>query len=52
MFNEFKPESVQSFELGYKGLVASDRFLIDAYGYVGQYTNFIVRSADFSNHTY
>ena len=42
-FNEFKPESVQSIELGYKGLVASDRLLIDAYGYVGQYTNFIVR---------
>jgi outer membrane receptor protein involved in Fe transport len=25
--------------------VANDRLLIDAYGYVGQYTNFIVRSA-------
>jgi len=45
VFNEFKPESVQSFELGYKGLVANDRLLIDAFGYIGQYTNFIVRSA-------
>jgi len=44
-FQEFKPESVQSLELGYKGLVARDRLLIDAYGYIGQYTNFIVRSA-------
>ena len=42
-FQDFKPESVQSFELGYKGLLANDRLLIDAYGYVGQYTNFIVR---------
>jgi len=44
-FAEFKPESVQSFELGYKGLVADDRLLIDAYGYIGEYTNFIVRTA-------
>ncbi len=42
-FNEFKPESVQSIELGYKGLVAQDRLLIDIYGYLGEYTNFIVR---------
>lgn len=44
-FNEFKPESVQSFELGYKGLVAQGKLLIDAYGYIGEYTNFIVRTA-------
>ncbi len=44
-FNEFKPESVQSIELGYKGLLANDRLLVDAYGYIGQYTNFIVRRA-------
>ncbi|HLO79765.1 MAG TPA: TonB-dependent receptor, partial [Chitinophagaceae bacterium] len=44
-FNEFKPESVQSIELGYKGLVANDRLLIDVYGYIGEYTNFIVRRA-------
>jgi len=44
-FQQFKPESVQSIEVGYKGLVARDRLLIDVYGYVGQYTNFIVRRA-------
>jgi outer membrane receptor for ferrienterochelin and colicin len=44
-FNEFKPESVQSIELGYKGLVANDKLLIDVYGYLGEYTNFIVRRA-------
>lgn len=44
-FEKFKPESVQSIELGYKGLLSNDRLLIDAYGYVGQYTNFIVRRA-------
>lgn len=44
-FNPFKPETVNSFELGYKGLVAGDKLFIDAYGYVGEYTNFIVRTA-------
>jgi outer membrane receptor for ferric coprogen and ferric-rhodotorulic acid len=40
---EFKPESVSSFELGYKGLLAGDRLLVDVYGYYGQYQNFITR---------
>ncbi len=44
-FNEFKPESVQSFELGYKALLAKGRLLLDVYGYLGEYTNFIVRKA-------
>jgi outer membrane receptor protein involved in Fe transport len=42
-FNEFKPESVTSYELGYKGLHANKKLLIDLYGYYGQYQNFIVR---------
>jgi outer membrane receptor protein involved in Fe transport len=42
-FNKFKPESVQTIELGYKGLVAADKLLIDVYGYLGEYPNFIVR---------
>jgi outer membrane receptor protein involved in Fe transport len=41
---EFKPETVTSFELGYKGLLAQGRLLIDVYGYYGQYQNFITRS--------
>ncbi len=39
-FKEFKPETVASWELGYKGIVASNLF-IDVYGFYAQYTNFI-----------
>ncbi len=35
-----RPESVQSFELGYKGLI-NDKLLIDAYGYYNTYSDFI-----------
>ncbi|MEJ7913746.1 MAG: TonB-dependent receptor, partial [Chitinophagaceae bacterium] len=42
-FDVLKPESVRSYELGYKGLVANNRLLIDVYGYRGSYTDFIVR---------
>lgn len=37
-----KPESVTSFELGYKTVVKS-KLLFDVYGYVGTYQNFISR---------
>jgi outer membrane receptor protein involved in Fe transport len=40
-FNEFKPESVTSYEVGYRGLMADKKLLIDAYGYYGQYKDFI-----------
>lgn len=40
---DVKPETVQSFEVGYRGLNLGGKFLIDAYGYYGQYTDFIVR---------
>lgn len=43
-FKEFKPESVSTFELGYKGLLMNDKLLIDAYGYYGQYKDFITRT--------
>ena len=39
-FPEFKPESMTSFEVGYKGLVAK-KLLIDFYYYFGKYDNFI-----------
>jgi len=39
-FPEFKPESMRSFEVGYKGLVAK-KLLIDFYYYFGKYENFI-----------
>lgn len=41
---EFKPESVSTFELGYKGLLSQGKLLFDVYGYYGQYQNFITRS--------
>lgn len=40
---EFKPESVSSFEAGYKGLLLQGKLLVDVYGYYGQYQNFITR---------
>ncbi len=41
-FTPVKPESVTSFELGYKTLIKS-KLLVDVYGYVGSYQNFISR---------
>ncbi len=40
---EFKPETVKSFETGYKGLLFEGKLLVDVYGYFGQYTDFIYR---------
>ena len=42
VFKEFKPETMRSFEIGYKGLV-KERVLIDAYAYFGKYEDFIGR---------
>lgn len=44
VFPELKPESVQSFEIGYKGVLAK-KLLLDAYGYWGRYENFLGRNA-------
>ncbi|WP_300599758.1 TonB-dependent receptor [Niabella sp.] len=41
-YKEVKPESVTSYELGYKALIKS-KVLVDAYVYTGQYENFIGR---------
>lgn len=41
-FPTFKPESVRSYEIGYKSLVGK-KLLIDIYGYYGQYKDFIGR---------
>ena len=40
VFPEFKPESMSSYEVGYKGLVAK-KLMIDFYYYFGKYENFI-----------
>ena len=42
VFKEFKPETMSSFEIGYKGLI-KERLLIDAYAYFGKYEDFIGR---------
>lgn len=39
-FKEFKPESVISYEIGYKGLIQK-KILVDFYTYYAEYTNFI-----------
>jgi outer membrane receptor protein involved in Fe transport len=41
---QVKPEAVNSFELGYKGLLMENKFLIDVYGYYGQYQDFLSRT--------
>ncbi len=41
-FGKYKPESVNSYELGYKGLI-NKKLLIDLYGYYSQYQDFIGR---------
>ncbi|MBP6431946.1 MAG: TonB-dependent receptor [Ferruginibacter sp.] len=38
-----KPESLSSFEVGYKGLLLNSKLLIDAYTYFGQYQDFLSR---------
>jgi outer membrane receptor protein involved in Fe transport len=43
-YKELKPESVRSFEVGYKGLIAN-KLLIDAYTYFGKYQDFLGRNA-------
>jgi len=40
---ELKPESISSYEIGYKGLLMGGKLLIDVYGYYGQYQNFLGR---------
>jgi len=42
VFKEFKPETMSSFEIGYKGLI-KERLLIDAYAYFGKYEDFLGR---------
>lgn len=39
-YKEFKPETVASWELGYKGVIGG-KLLLDVYGFYARYTNFI-----------
>ncbi|MEO6729857.1 MAG: TonB-dependent receptor [Ferruginibacter sp.] len=40
---DVKPESVSSYEAGYKGLLMDNKLLIDLYGYFGEYKDFLGR---------
>ncbi|MEO7924902.1 MAG: TonB-dependent receptor [Chitinophagaceae bacterium] len=44
VYKEVKPESVTSFELGYKGVLGK-KLLFDAYGYYSIYDDFLVNEA-------
>ncbi len=43
--DQFKAETVNSFEGGYKGLLFNKKLLIDLYGYYGVYKDFITRTS-------
>ncbi len=47
-FGEYKPESSNSFEMGYKGLI-NNKLLIDAYAYFAKYQNFLGRIVVFQS---
>ena len=40
---DLKPESLSSFEVGYKGLMLQNKLLVDVYGYFGTYKDFLGR---------
>ncbi|HPH85932.1 MAG TPA: TonB-dependent receptor [Ferruginibacter sp.] len=46
---DLKPESISSFEAGYKGLLLKDKLLVDVYGYFGQYQDFLGRQVMVQN---
>jgi len=46
---QLKPESISSFELGYKGVLLKDKLLVDLYGYYGQYQDFLGRLVTVQN---
>jgi outer membrane receptor protein involved in Fe transport len=44
-FASLKPESVKSYELGYRGLMMNKKLLVDVYGYYSKYEDFLGRVA-------
>ncbi len=44
VYHEVKPETVTSFEIGYKGVIGK-KLLLDAYGYYSVYDDFLVNEA-------
>ena len=48
---DLKPESLTSFEGGWKGLIFKGKLLVDLYGYVGKYRDFLGRRVFVQNLT-
>lgn len=42
-YKEFKPERMQSFEIGYKGVI-EEKLMVDIYAYAGKYEDFLGRN--------
>ena len=42
-YREVKPETVSSYEIGYKGIILDKKLLVDIYGYYSRYENFLAR---------
>src|SRR6185295_15163275 len=43
VYKELKPENMQSFEIGYKGLIG-EKLMVDVYAYTGHYEDFLGRN--------
>ncbi|MGI8950854.1 MAG: TonB-dependent receptor domain-containing protein [Chitinophagaceae bacterium] len=48
-FGKYSPEIANSYEIGYKGLAADNKLLIDVYGYYAQYKNLLTRINTFQS---
>lgn len=42
-YKEVNPETVSSYEIGYKGIILEKKLFIDAYAYYSRYKNFLAR---------
>jgi hypothetical protein len=42
-YKEVNPETVSSYEIGYKGIILDQKLFIDAYAYYSRYKNFLAR---------
>jgi len=50
-FGKYKPETMNSFEVGYKALLMDDRLLFDIYGYYATYQDLLTRVNVFQSST-
>lgn len=50
-FGKYKPENMNSYEIGYKALLMDDRLLFDIYGYYAEYKDLLTRVNVFQSST-